>query len=50
MDWDVLVWKSGLVEGGWLHCLGLYYPSEKLDPLPYFGPPSNLVLYILQIL
>ena len=38
MDWDVLVWESGLLEGSGLCCLGFHYPSEKLDLLPYIGP------------
>ena len=36
MDWDALVWESGLAEGSGLCC---HYPSEKLDPgLPYIAP------------
>ena len=34
MDWDALVWESGLAGSG----LCCHYPSEKLDPLPYIGP------------
>ena len=35
MDWDALVWESGLAEGSGFCC---HYPSGKLDPLPYIAP------------